>query len=287
MTNLLLAEEDLVPRVAQGQVQTVRRELRHPRQRRRLLALARTRRADLRHGQQLRRLRDQQPHDRKHVTRRLPARLVQRRVPALLARDARRHEDLVRRRAQRPVHDRADRRRPEDDDAPGEPLGGRQPFDGVARQDLEPRDDFGGARRQRARGLDDAEERAGLEDRAERGVRERREARRAAARPEGGLRLIGFEPWRRDTRRRATARFEDGLLPVVPQEFELGRPARASLARFALLDRFAGQCSRADRPCSGVRQGEDHREALHQHVLEGLLATCRTREAEFCLLWLS
>ena len=133
-----------------------------------------------------------------------------------------------------------------------------------------------------ARGLDDAEERAGLEDRAERRVRERREARRAAARPEDGLLLIGVEPWRRDARRRAAARFEDGLLPVVPQEFELGRPARASLARFALLDRFAGQCSRADRPCSGVRQGEDHREALHQHVLEGLLATCRTREAEFC-----
>ena len=99
--------------------------------------------------------------------------------------------------------------------------------------------------------------------------------------------MAGFEPWRRDTRRRAAARSEDGLLPVVSQELELGRLASASLARFALLDRFAGQCSRADRPCSGVRQGEDHREALHQHVLEVLLATCRTSEAEFCVLLFS
>ena len=84
--------------------------------------------------------------------------------------------------------------------------------------------------------------------------------------------LIGFEPWRRDARRRAAARFEDGLLPIVPQEFELGRPARALLFplldRFAPLDRFAGQCSRADWPCSGVRQGEHHGEALHQHDWE-------------------
>ena len=44
---------------------------------------------------------------------------------------------------------------------------------------------------------------------------------------------------------------------------------------------------RDDWPCCSVRQGEHHGEALQQHVLEVLLATCRTSEAEFCVLLFS
>ena len=42
-----------------------------------------------------------------------------------------------------------------------------------------------------------------------------------------------------------------------------------------------------DRGCGSTLGLEDHREALQQHVLELLLSTCRTREAEFCVLWFS